>query len=74
MLGLQFPGFDATEQSPSSRHLVRFIDKQLENKKTSRVLEAAFGEEWGQTYMREVGGAFLGLAKLPSDPREKEGR
>ena len=33
---------------------VRFVDKQLENQKTSRVLEAAFGEEWGKSYMREV--------------------
>ena len=44
-------------QQNNARHPVtpvRFIDKQLENKKTSRVLEAAFGEEWGQTYMREV--------------------
>ncbi|GAX73683.1 hypothetical protein CEUSTIGMA_g1134.t1 [Chlamydomonas eustigma] len=32
----------------------RFVEKQLENKKTSRVLETAFGEAWTTAYMQEV--------------------
>jgi hypothetical protein len=32
----------------------RFVDNQLENKKTSRVLEAAFGAEWASKYMRTI--------------------
>lgn len=32
----------------------RFIDNQLANKKTSRVLEVAFGEEWTEGYMTQV--------------------
>jgi phycocyanobilin:ferredoxin oxidoreductase len=32
----------------------RFCDKQLENDKTRRVLEAAFGKEVARRYMREV--------------------
>jgi phycocyanobilin:ferredoxin oxidoreductase len=32
----------------------RYVDKQLENDKTRRVLEAAFGPELAERYMREV--------------------
>lgn len=36
-------------------HIGRFVDNQLANKKTRRVLEAAFGEEWTEKYMTKVG-------------------
>lgn len=32
----------------------RFVDNMLENKKTSRVLEVAYGEEWAKGYMTQV--------------------
>lgn len=32
----------------------RYVDKQLENDKTRRVLEAAFGPQLAERYMREV--------------------
>lgn len=32
----------------------RFVDQQLSNTKTARVLEAAFGVEWSNRYMREL--------------------
>ena len=32
----------------------RYVDKQLENKKTLRVLEKSFGQEWSHRYMRDL--------------------
>lgn len=34
--------------------LRRFVDNQLANKKTRRVLDVAFGEEWSEQYMTQV--------------------
>ena len=30
-----------------------FVEQQLENKKTRRVLDVSFGEEWSEQYMRK---------------------
>jgi hypothetical protein len=32
----------------------RFVDNQLANKKTSKVLEAAFGSDWTDAYMHSM--------------------
>lgn len=32
----------------------RFVENQLANKKTTRVLEAAFGKEWADEYMTHI--------------------
>lgn len=32
----------------------RFVDNQLANKKTRRVLDVAFGEDWSEQYMTQV--------------------
>lgn len=39
----------------ASAALRRFVDNQLANKKTTRVLEAAFNPEWAADYMRRCG-------------------
>ena len=33
---------------------VRYCERQLENAKTSRVLQSAFGEEFAKRYMSEI--------------------
>ena len=39
----------------------RFVDNQLANKKTTRVLEAAFGVEWAADYMTRWVGVGVGV-------------
>eukprot|EP00983_Pelagomonas_calceolata_P024460 771091-Pelagomonas_calceolata.AAC.3 len=42
----------------------RFIDNQLANKKTTRVLEAAFNVEWATEYMRRCDEQDWGAVKV----------
>eukprot|EP00955_Chlamydomonas_euryale_P061936 358234-Chlamydomonas_euryale.AAC.9 len=56
--GKGVPAAAAAASSAKAEQLLaghrRFVEKQLENDKTARVLAAAFGAEWAHAYMREV--------------------
>lgn len=52
------PQYNPTTASRKREELLeahkRFVDHQLSNTKTARVLEVAFGKEWSERYMREL--------------------
>ena len=49
---------------------MRYCERQMENAKTSRVLQSAFGEDFAKRYMREI---MFDTPALPQQQQQQEG-